>query len=210
MRRIYFFLVFLFFLTPHLAVRAQEAAPKSSISSNYGQKIVVPGIHNAGKVSDNVFRGAQPNLSSFSLLKQLGVTTIVNLRSESAAKVDKERREAQALGLRYVYIPVGGFSNPTNEQLASFFTLLRETPAPTIFVHCEFGRDRTGVFIASYRIAFQNWTADQALSEMLAFGFHRNFHPGMTTFIRDLPSRVHSDPLLKSALGAPGLQLSNK
>lgn len=210
MRRFYFFLVFLFFLTPHLPVRAQEAAPKSSISSNYGQKIVVPGIHNAGKVSDNIFRGAQPNLSSFSLLKQLGITTIVNLRSESGAKVDKERREAEALGLRFVYIPVGGFSNPTDEQLASFFSLLHQNPAPTIFVHCEYGRDRTGVFIAAYRIAFQNWSADQALSEMLSFGFNRTFHPGMITYVRGLPSRVRSDPSLRAAVGAPALQLSNR
>ena len=89
MRRFYFFLVFLFFLIPHLPLRAQEAAPKSSISSNYGQKIVVPGIHNVGKVSDNVFRGAQPDLSSFSLLKQLGVTEV--------ASYEKHRRKIVAL-----------------------------------------------------------------------------------------------------------------
>jgi protein tyrosine/serine phosphatase len=210
MRRVYFFLVFLFFLIPQAVVRAQSDAPKSSISASYGQKIVVPGIHNAGKVSDNIFRGAQPNLSSFALLKQLGVTTIVNLRSESADKVDKERREAASLGLRFIYIPIGGFSNPTDEQLAAFFTLLRENPAPTIFVHCEFGRDRTGVFIAAYRIAFQNWTADQAVAEMLSFGFNHTFHPGMMTYVRALPSRLHSEPVLKAALGAQALQLSNR
>lgn len=210
MRRISFFLSFLFFLIPNLAIRAQEPAPKSPISSGLGQKIVVPGIHNAGKVSDNVFRGAQPNLQSFALLKQLGVTTIVNLRSESAGKVERERRQAAAQGMRYVYIPIGGFSNPTDEQLAAFFNVLRETPAPIVFVHCEFGRDRTGVVVAAYRIAFQNWTADQALTEMLAFGFNRTFHPGMSTYVRALPMRLHSDPVLRAAVRAPTLQLSNR
>jgi tyrosine-protein phosphatase SIW14 len=210
MRRVSLFLVFLFFLIPSLAIHAQEPAPKSSLSSGLGQKLVVPGIHNAGKVSDNIFRGAQPNLASFPLLKQLGITTIVNLRSESAGKVEKERREAERQGMRYVYIPIGGFSNPTDEQLATFFNLLRQTPAPTVFVHCEFGRDRTGVIVAAYRIAFQNWSADQAMSEMLAFGFNHRFHPGMSTYVRALPSRLHSDPVLRTAVGAPTLQLSNR
>jgi hypothetical protein len=35
---------------------------------------------------------------------------------------------------------------------------------------------------------------------MLAFGFHRSWHPSMVSFVRALPGRLHSDPLLKSAL----------
>jgi len=201
MRRIYFFLVFLFFLTSHPAARAQSAAPSSSISSSYGQKVVVPGIHNVGKVSDNLFRGAQPNLSSITLLKNMGITTIVDLRSESRGKVEHERREAEALGMRFVHIPIGGFSTPTDEQLASFFALLKEAPAQTIFVHCALGEDRTGVFIAAYRIGVQHWTPDQAMSEMLAFGFNHRWHPAMTTFVHDLPGKMRSDPVLQTALG---------
>jgi hypothetical protein len=142
----------------------------------------VPGIHNVGKVSDNLFRGAQPNLSSITLLKNMGITTIVDLRSESRGRVEHERREAEALGMRFVHIPIGGFSTPTDEMLASFFALFQGAPAQTIFVLFALGDYRPGVFIAAYRIGIQHWTPDQAMSEMLAFGFNHRWHPAMTTF----------------------------
>ncbi|HXR33277.1 MAG TPA: tyrosine-protein phosphatase [Verrucomicrobiae bacterium] len=168
----------------------------------FAEKISLNDIYNAAKVSDQLFRGAQPALSSLAQLKTLGVTTIVDLRLEAPQTRENERHQAESLGLRFVHIPVGGFSNPTSAQLAQFFSLLRETPPQKIFVHCEFGEDRTGVFIASYRIAFQHWTAGQALAEMYAFGFHSHWHPNMATFVGELPARLQSDPTLKAALPA--------
>jgi len=156
-----------------------------------------------GKVSATLFRGAQPHLSHLSELKTLGITTIVDLRRESRHTAEEERLRAQALDMQFVHIPVGGFSTPTPSQLAEFFVLLREAPARRIFDHCEFGEDRTGVFIAAYRIAFENWSSEQALAEMRAFGFHRRWHPEMVSFIRALPDRLRSDPTLKSAVAKP-------
>ncbi|HYA62259.1 MAG TPA: tyrosine-protein phosphatase [Candidatus Sulfotelmatobacter sp.] len=164
------------------------------------EKIFLPGVHNAGKVSEQLFRGAQPHLSNLSELKKLGITTIVDLRSESHHIREQERSRAESLGIHFVSIPVGGFSNPTSAQLAQFFALLRESPPQKIFVHCEFGEDRTGVFIAAYRIAFDHWSADQATSEMLAFGFKHFLHPSMASFVHSLPDRLQSDPVLRSAL----------
>jgi tyrosine-protein phosphatase SIW14 len=164
------------------------------------QKVTLPGISNAGKVSDSLFRGAQPHLSSLDELKKLGITAIVDLRSESHHTRERERLKAESLGIRFISIPVDGFSTPTSAQLAEFFTLFREAPLQKVFVHCEFGQDRTGVFIAAYRIAFDHWSSDQALSEMLYFGFNRRWHRSMASFVRSLPDRLHSDAILKSAL----------
>jgi protein tyrosine/serine phosphatase len=176
------------------------ASTSSSPSPSFATKITLPGIRNAGKVSDSLFRGAQPHLSNLVELKKLGIVTIVDLRSESPHTRDEERAHAHSLGIHFVSIPVGGFSTPTSTQLAEFFALFRQTPAQKIFVHCQFGEDRTGVLVAAYRIAFDHWSSDQALSEMQAFGFHPFWHPSMVTFVRTLPDRLHSDPVLKSAL----------
>lgn len=170
-------------------------------SPSIAEKLFLHGISNAGKVSDSLFRGAQPHLSDLGELKKLGITTIVDLRRESPSLREQERLRAESLGMHFISIPVGGFSTPTSGQLARFFSLLRETPVQKIFVHCEFGEDRTGVFIASYRIAFEHWTSDQALSEMHAYGFHRHWHPSMVSFVLTLPDRLQSDAVLKSALG---------
>jgi protein tyrosine/serine phosphatase len=164
------------------------------------QKISVPGVRNAGKVSEHLFRGAQPSLSELHQLKNLGITTIIDLRAESSGTAEAEQKRAESLGIKFLRIPIGGFSNPTDSELAHFFQVLRDSPAQIIFVHCEFGKDRTGVMIAAYRIAFENWSSEQALSEMMDFGFNRLWHPSMITFVRNLPNRLQSSSELQKAL----------
>jgi protein tyrosine/serine phosphatase len=60
------------------------------------------------------------------------------------------------------------------------------------------GHDRTGVFVATYRIAFDHWSADQAITEMNAFGFSHLFHPSMSAYVRDFANRLQNDPVFKS------------
>ncbi len=186
---------------PAISLAQSSAVPASQPA--FAERISIPGVPNAAKVSDQLFRGAQPELSSLPQLKSLGVTTIVDLRRQFPNGSEYERQRAESLGLRFVHIPVGGFSTPSPQQLAQFFSLFRETPQPRIFVHCRYGDDRTGVFIASYRIAFQHWTAEQALAEMRAFGFNYHWHLNMAIFVRELPARLQSNPVLKAALPAP-------
>jgi len=65
-------------------------------------------------------------------------------------------------------------------------------------VHCRFGDDRTGVFVATYRMALEKWPAEQALKEMYFFGFNGFWHPSMKTFIREFPAHLNSTPALAS------------
>ena len=162
----------------------------------YGQKLHVAGIPNAGKITDRLYRGAQPKEVGLSELKMLGINTIVDLRAEDPEKVAWERKHTESLGMRFVHIPVSGWSPPTNEQIIQFLSLVRSEPGQKIFVHCRFGHDRTGVFLATYRIAFEKWPAEQALKEMYFFGFNGFWHPAMKSFIRDFPGRLASAPAL--------------
>lgn len=187
-------------LSPSTAFPHAPGVPASRGASAAAEKISVSGISNVGKVSDALFRGAQPHLSSLDELKKLGITTIIDLRGEAHDFRDHEQARAEALGIHFVSIPLGGFSTPTDAQLAEFFALLRQTPTPKIFIHCQFGADRTGVFIAAYRIAFQHWSSADALAEMHRFGFHSHWHPGMITYVRALPVLLQSDATLKAAL----------
>lgn len=173
---------------------AQAAAPV--VRSFYGEKIQIPGIKNAGKVSGVLYRGAQPQEQSLAQLKNLGITTIVDLRGEDRPQRKSEKQEAESLGLRFVSIPVSGWSPPTNEQVARFLALFREQPEEKVFVHCRFGDDRTGVFVATYRMAIEKWPADRALKEMYYFGFNGFWHPAMIHFVRDFPARLNSAPAL--------------
>jgi tyrosine-protein phosphatase SIW14 len=66
-----------------------------------------------------------------------------------------------------------------------------------MFVHCWLGGDRSGVFIAAYRIAFNAWTPEQAIEEMKSFHFKAFWHPAMKAYIRDFPARLAHSPALE-------------
>ena len=192
---------FALFLFLPLRIFAQTAAPASAPSltpRTFGQKLQIAGVHNAGKITDSLYRGAQPKETGLSELKLLGVTTIVDLRGEDQEKITWERNRAESLGMRFVHIPVSGWSPPTDEQVVQFLSLFRGEPGQKVFVHCRFGDDRTGVFVATYRMTFEKWSAEQAMKEMYFFGFNGFWHPAMKSFIRDFPARLNSSPALAS------------
>ena len=192
------FLVLLAVLPPLLfAQSVQQPGPTASKQYAYGERVQLNGIKNAGRISSSLYRGAQPQAQSLRQLKALGITTIVNLRGEDASSRERERKEAESLGLRFVSIPVGGFAPPTNEQVAKFLSIFHE-PGEKVFVHCRFGDDRTGVFVATYRMAMDKWPAERALKEMYVFGFNGFWHPAMISFVRSFPERLTSAPALGS------------
>ncbi len=153
----------------------------SLMRSAYGDKLRLTGLPNAARVNDFLYRGAQPH---------------VDLRSEAPARRDSEREQAEALGIHFVSIPVSGWDAPTNEQVAQFLALFRNNSKEKVFVHCRYGADRTGVFVAAYRMAYEGWPAQQAMNEMYFFGFNGFWHPSMKSFIRDFPSRLKTAPAL--------------
>ena len=203
MKRIFPVLILFSLFAASFFAQAQASAPgQSSIPAAtqhvYGEKLHIVGIHNAGKITAVLYRGAQPSEQGLSELKKLGISTIVDLRGEDREKIKWERKHAESLGMRFVNIPVSGWSPPTDGQVVQFLSLFHSDSTQKIFVHCRFGDDRTGVFVATYRMAFEKWTANQAMNEMYFFGFNGLWHPVMKSFIREFPKRLNSEPALAS------------
>ncbi len=199
MKRILPLLAILLVLPLHLSAQtiASSSVP-STMQSAYGQKLRVTGIPNAGRITDALYRGAQPEKPGLAALKIMGIGTIVDLRAENHEKAAWERNQAESLDMHFVYIPVGPFSAPTDAQVAEFLSLIRDHPGQKIFVHCRYGEDRTGVFVAAYRIAFEKWPAEQVLKEMNFFGFHGFWQTDMKSFIHDFPSLLKTAPALSA------------
>jgi len=196
--RVVLLALLVFCVIPH--VQAQDTSqpiPPSVMSSAYGEKLKIRGIPNPGKINDGFYRGAQPNEQGLEELKKLGITTIVDLRAEDRGKSEWERHQAEKLGMRFVHIPIAGFAAPTNEEVAQFLSLFRDSQQK-IFVHCLLGEDRTGVFVATYRMSVQKWPVTQAIREMNTFGFNGFWHPAMKAFVRDFPARLSSAPAFAS------------
>ena len=175
---------------------ARQSAAPSPHQYALAEKMAVSEIKDFGKVNEYLYRGAQPKEEGIEELKKLGIDTIVDLRGERHGLMEKERAHAEWLGMRLVSIPGTGWTAPRDEQIARFFSLASETPRRKIFVHCWFGGDRDGMFVAAYRIAFDGWTAEEAVHEMRAFHYKEFMHPNMKWYVRKFPERLAKSPVL--------------
>jgi uncharacterized protein (TIGR01244 family) len=149
------------------------------------------GIINFGKVSEKLFRGAQPDAAGIENLKRLGVTTIINLRMANDVVADEEAT-AKACGIAYTNIPMNGFARPKADQIKAVLAIIHASPGP-VFLHCRHGCDRTGTVIACYRIQQEEWKLADAMREANKYGLSR-FERGMRGFIADF-----SKPVLQAA-----------
>jgi protein tyrosine/serine phosphatase len=151
------------------------------------------GVPNFGQVSPFLFRGGQPGEESFQGLKKLGVEIVVNFRDERDL-IESERRQVEALGLRYVSIPWSSWHRPNDQRVIEFLELVRANPQKKILVHCHHGADRTGVMVAAYRIAVERWTPPQAIAEMDAYHFHSFWLHHLKSYVQDFPELLAADP----------------
>ncbi len=183
-----FFFSFRFSSASHPLFESPPGMWKLSVfrkkNPEFAEKIHIDGVKDAGKLNDHLYRGTQPNEHGLRALKKLGVTMIVDLRGESRRESTHGKKEAQVLGMQFVLIPGNGWTPPTDEQMAQFSAIIAQQPEHTIFIHCWLGGDRTGVFLAAYRIAFEHWTPEQALQEMHQFHFKSFWHPAMRDYVR--------------------------
>lgn len=126
-------------------------------------------IPNFAKVNANLYRGAAPTAAGFARLKAMGVRTIIDLRIEKHGRAE-EIAETGALGLERLHIPLGREA-PTRKQVATFLTTVNDPAKQPVFVHCQYGADRTGAMLGIYRVTHDHWTFDQAYAEMRRYGF---------------------------------------
>jgi len=124
-------------------------------------------IQNFHQVSQNVYRGAQPNPTGIRYLATLGVKVVLDLREHDQRSIDEQRLVSTA-GMRYVNVPMTGMTPPTAAQISQILALLEDEVAGPVFVHCKRGADRTGAVIAAYRIDHDNWDNVRALNEAMS------------------------------------------
>ncbi|MHC4247536.1 MAG: dual specificity protein phosphatase family protein [Planctomycetota bacterium] len=170
---------------------AGQPTPASAAAPGRNPKWAVPvekpGLPNLHKVSDALYRGAQPEGKGFAELKALGVKTVVNLRL-----LHSDRDEMKEAGLKagedfkYVHIRMEAW-DADKDELVEFLEVLADPANRPVFVHCKHGADRTGTAVATYRIVCQGWTKEDAIDEMRNGGF--NFHEiwkGLPKFLREM------------------------
>ena len=79
-----------------------------------------------------------------------------------------EPAAVSALGMRFVNLPINGFMAPPPAEMDKMLNVIEALPAP-VFIHCQFGCDRTGTVIACWRIR-HGWQNQAALQEAKYYG----------------------------------------
>jgi protein tyrosine/serine phosphatase len=135
---------------------------------HWAKPMEMQGVPNLHKVSDMVYRSAQPSAEGMRNLKAEGIETIINLRS-----FNSDRDEIGDTGLSYEHIYMKAW-HPEEEDAVRFLQIVTNPKRSPVLVHCQHGADRTGTMCALYRIAVQGWTKEEAIREMTqgGFGFH--------------------------------------
>jgi len=140
-------------------------------------------IKNFGQMDDRFYRGGQPKEEDYKQLAAIGIKTIIDLTDHPK---DYERREAEALGIRYVNLPMSDSTYPPAATIDRFLKLVDDPSTGKFFVHCAGGRHRTGVMGAVYRFNHYGWNYDQVYAEMKKYDFYTRWgHGDMKKFVQD-------------------------
>jgi protein tyrosine/serine phosphatase len=173
------------------------AAAQTSISTAAFSNVK---IGNFGQMDERFYRGAQPLEGEYQSLKDLGVNTVIDLRNDPVAY---EKTAVEALGMKYVNIPMSVWKSPQQADVDAFLALVDKPDTGKFYVHCKAGIHRTGVVGAAYRYTKYGWDYDQVYKEMKDYNYSNGLvHGKLGSFVKKLGSR-HADEKVKAAAAQP-------
>ena len=140
-------------------------------------------IKNFGQMDERFYRGAQPKKDDYQALAALGIKTVIDLQAEPEGY---EKPMVEALGMRYVNIPMVDKEYPKDEDVRQFLNLVDNPETGKFFVHCAGGRHRTGAMGAAYRFTKYGWNFEQVYAEMKQYDFYTRWgHGDFKKFVED-------------------------
>jgi tyrosine-protein phosphatase SIW14 len=131
-------------------------------------------IPNQQTISPQIIRGGRPSNADLDLLKSQGYKTIINFEND-AKVVAIEKAYAEKLGFKFISKPMNPWSTPEDAEINDILKNMADAKNFPIFIHCQHGRDRTGLVSGVYRVLNQKWKQQAAHDEMLALGFRKIF-----------------------------------
>ncbi|HEU4386514.1 MAG TPA: dual specificity protein phosphatase family protein [Blastocatellia bacterium] len=157
--------------------------PSFTLAQSLGTEAPQCEIKNFGRVSDSIFRGAQPRAKDYPVLAKMGVKTVIDLQREGDSK---EQGLVEAAGMKFFRVPMSDTDYPKQEQIERALQLVSDTANQPVFVHCAGGRHRTGAVIAMYRMTHEGWDFDHVFAEMKQYDFNHGFgHGAIKDYVYD-------------------------
>jgi protein tyrosine/serine phosphatase len=157
-------------------------------------------IKNFGQMDERFYRGAQPDKADYQQLSDLGIKTVIDLTDDPKPY---EKSSVEALGMRYVNIPMSDKRYPQSASIEQFLKLVDDPATGKFYVHCAGGRHRTGVMGAVYRFNHYNWNYDQVYSEMKNYDFYTRWgHGDLKKFVQEYATSYQHNATTTAAAAA--------
>ena len=144
------------------------------------------------KVDDNLYRGGKPSPKHLIHFKRdLGINKIFSLDGEVGYDIAPF---CKSLGLKHIVLPLGDGRDPKVQSLKAYIPYLTND-GPT-YIHCYWGKDRTSMAVAMYRIA-NGWSLRDALAEAKKFhmgeGLSKDVKDSYYNAVRDFAKEHGAD-----------------
>lgn len=135
---------------------------------------------NRHRVSDRLWRSAQPTPGDLRREKQRGIRTILCIRGGFDFRPWALEEEAcRKLGLDLHRVSIRARAAPDKRHLLELIDLLSSVEYPAL-VHCKSGADRSGFVAAIYLLAIERRGVDEALAQLrLRYGYLRSSRAGI-------------------------------
>ena len=163
-------------------------------------------IGNFGQMDENYYRGAQPMPDDYASLAKLGIKTIIDLRNDPT---DYEKSSAEAVGIKYINIPMSGWQSPKDADIAQFMKIATDPATGKFYVHCKAGIHRTGITAAIYRMEKDGWDYDKSYQEMKNYNFSAGLvHGALKSYVKKYDARLQQRRTTATA-AAPAAATAN-
>jgi protein tyrosine/serine phosphatase len=149
-------------------------------------------VLNFFKVEDGVYRGARPTSDQAinQLANNYGIRNIINLQGgdyftiyrpviaylepgELPSAIEHEKSVSIADGMGYFHAQlsaVNDINSEENKLIDDTLEFMHEKNNQPVFIHCEHGKDRTGLIIALYKVKYNHVNIEVARQEWIAKG----------------------------------------
>ena len=147
-------------------------------------------LNHFGQVDDGVYKGSKPRSDAdYRLLQSLHVRYIVDLQVLPFT-YRFEQRKAKKYGI--ILIPgrmnASPFS-PSEKHIETILAILRDERYHPIYFHCAFGRDRTSLIAALYKMYFLGMPQQEAMRYLHESGYKDGWvRSGLTRYLEKHPT----------------------
>lgn len=142
-------------------------------------------------VPEQIYRGAQPRDGEYDVLKRdLHIRTILKLNADDDSS---EAKKCAEYGIVLYAIPFAAstIGDPDScDGIRKAYAILTDPAARPVYVHCQAGRDRTGLLVGLFRIRDQGWPIERVLAELRQHGDF--LYPHITRILKDEYGEIRS------------------